>query len=425
MGGIMSPSKEAEILKYIRHDKPQKLQDFLIKNNLKPDDLYTKRHRTLIQLCCYFSSPKCLSKLIEMNYDYNKKEVSNNYSPLYIACKFNSLELVQILLSKEDIQILQKNNDGFNELEISFIKGNYDICYYLLYEYKKKTDIIDKEENDDKEEKNNKEDMFIKIKKKNKKTNDKENEDEKNNININIKNSDIDDDENVDIDMSQPYQNFFFSPNKFDIEKYNSLQATDQCPLFNMPLFYDSLCRKIPPEKCVSFAAERKRTKELLTKIPDPNETWGHFFKRLANLELYNPPLVDKRNVSQMNSLYMNAQMKLLEKEYGVKMSYYNQNEDTRNILDEDNNDNEEFITIKNTEKKKLNIKNSEQDNITDSNEEDQNNKNVIKVSANKNPKNSEDLKIGGKESVIALNIENSSGRNIRKNKQIKDEDED
>lgn len=57
-----------------------------------------------------------------------------------------------------------------------------------------------------------------------------------------------------------------------------------------MPLFYDSLCRKTPPEKCVSFAAERKRTKELLTKIPDPNETWGHFFKRLANLELYNPP---------------------------------------------------------------------------------------------------------------------------------------
>jgi hypothetical protein len=412
MGGIMSPSKEAEILKYIRHDKPQKLQDFLVKNNLKPDDLYTKRHRTLIQLCCYFSSPNCLSKLIEMNCDYNKKEVSNNYSPLYIACKFNSLDLVKILLSKEDIKLLQKSNDGLNELEISFIKGNYGICYYLLYEYKKKADN---------EEDKSKEKMIININRnKKKKANEKDNEDEKINIDINTKNNEID--AEVEVDMNQPYQNFFFTPSKFDIEKYNSLQASNQCPLFNMPLFYDSLCRKTPPEKCVSFAAERKRTKELLTKIPDPNETWGHFFKRLANLELYNPPLVDKRNVTQMNSLYMNAQMKLLEKEYGVKMSYYNQNEDTRNILDEDNNIDDDLIKIQNTEKKNLKIKNSEQDIINNNIEEDENNENVIKINANKNQRNPEEIKIGGKESVIALNIENSSDRNIKKDK-VEDEE--
>lgn len=412
MGGILSPSKEGEILKYIRHDNPKKLQDLLVSNNLKPDDLYTKRHRTLIQLCCYFSSPKCLSKLIEMNCDYNKKEVSNNYSPLYIACKFNSLELVKILLSKEDIQILQKSNDGFNELEISFIKGNYDICYYLLYEYKNKTD--------NEEDKDN-ENMNINIKKNKKKANDKSNEDENINIDTNIKNSDID--AEVDVDMNQPYQKFFYTPSKFDIKKYSSLQASNQSPLFNMPLFYDSLCRKTPPEKCASFAAERKRTKELLTKIPDPNETWGHFFKRLANLELYNPPLVDKRNVTQMNSLYMNAQMKLLESEYGVKLSYYNQNEDTRNMLQEDNNDDDDLIKIQNTEKRKMNIKNSEQDVITNDNEEDENNVNAIKVNVNKNQRNFEEVKIGGKESVIALNIENSSGRNIKKDGSAEDED--
>ena len=413
MGGILSPSKEAEILKYIRHDEPNKLQKLLVNNNLKPDDLYTNRHRTLIQLCCYFSSPKCLSKLIEMNCDYNKKEVSNNYSPLYIACKFNSLDLVKILLSKEDIQLLQKSNDGLNELEISFIKGNYGICYYLLYEYKKKTDN---------EEDKSKEKMIININRnKKKKANDKDNEDEKINIDINTKNNEID--AEVEVDMNQPYQNFFFTPSKFDIEKYNSLQASNQCPLFNMPLFYDSLCRKTPPEKCVSFAAERKRTKELLTKIPDPNETWGHFFKRLANLELYNPPLVDKRNVTQMNSLYMNAQMKLLEKEYGVKMSYYNQNEDdTRNILEEDNNIDDDLIKIQNTEKKKLKIKNSEQDIINNNIEEDENNENVIKINADKNQRNPEEIKIGGKESVIALNIENSSDRNIKKDK-VEDEE--
>lgn len=413
MGGILSPSKEGEILKYIRHDNPKKLQDLLVSNNLKPDDLYTKRHRTLIQLCCYFSSPKCLSKLIEMNCDYNKKEVSNNYSPLYIACKFNSLDLVKILLSKEDIQILQKSNDGFNELEISFIKGNYDICYYLLYEYKNKTD--------NEEDKDN-ENMNINIKKnKKKKANDKDNEDENINIDTNIKNSD--NDAEVDVDMNQPYQKFFYTPSKFDIKKYSLLQASNQSPLFNMPLFYDSLCRKTPPEKCASFAAERKRTKELLTKIPDPNETWGHFFKRLANLELYNPPLVDKRNVTQMNSLYMNAQMKLLESEYGVKLSYYNQNEDTRNMLQEDNNDDDDLIKIQNTEKRKMNIKNSEQDVITNDDEEDENNVNAIKVNVNKNQRNFEEVKIGGKESVIALNIENSSGRNIKKDGSAEDED--
>ena len=191
-----------------------------------------------------------------------------------------------------------------------------------------------------------------------------------------------------------------------------------------MPLFYDSLCRKTPPEKCASFAAERKKTKELLTKIPDPNETWGHFFKRLANLELYNPPLVDKRNVSQMNSLYMNAQMKLLEKEYGVKMSYYNQNEDTRNMLQEESNDGDDLIKIQNTEKNKLNTKNTEQDVNTDNNEEDGNNE-PIKITVNKNPRNSEEVKNGGKDSVIALNNENSSDRDINKNESIEDGNED
>jgi hypothetical protein len=191
-----------------------------------------------------------------------------------------------------------------------------------------------------------------------------------------------------------------------------------------MPLFYDSLCRKTPPEKCASFAAERKKTKELLTKIPDPNETWGHFFKRLANLELYNPPLVDKRNVTQMNSLYMNAQMKLLESEYGVKLSYYNQNEDTRNMLQEESNDGDDLIKIQNTEKNKLNTKNTEQDVNTDNNEEDGNNE-PIKITVNKNPRNSEEVKNGGKDSVIALNNENSSDRDINKNESIEDGNED
>ena len=90
-----------------------------------------------------------------------------------------------------------------------------------------------------------------------------------------------------------------------------------------MPLFFKCLCNKTPPEDCPSFAPEKKKTLDLTTKIPDPNESWGHFFKRVVNMELYNPPLVDKKNVSVMNSMYMNTQMKLLENEYGIKMGYY------------------------------------------------------------------------------------------------------
>ena len=72
MRGILSPAKEEEIKKLLRLDDSKSLQEFLIDNQLTPDNLYTKHKRTLIQLSCYYESPKCLSKLIEMNYDYNQ-----------------------------------------------------------------------------------------------------------------------------------------------------------------------------------------------------------------------------------------------------------------------------------------------------------------------------------------------------------------
>ena len=416
MGSILSFSIENEIIKFIRQDNPKKLQDILVKNNLNPDELYTSRKRNLIQLCCYYLSPKCLSKLIEMNYDYNKKEISTNYNPLYIACKFNSLPIVKILLSKEDCKILQKNNDNFNELEIAFLKGNYEICYYLLFEYK-----------------NNKiNENKLNINKKDNNINNKNNEEE---INTNIQNENDKEKEKdiqneIDIDMNQPYQKFFFTTSNFDIQKYLELQSTNQFPLFNMQLFYESLCNKIPPKKTSSFAAERKRTKELLTKIPDPNETWGNFFKRLVNLELYNPPLVDKRNVSQMNSLYMNAQMKLIENEYGIKLSYYNQNEEEeeKKILgDNEENEGESVINIV---KKKRNMKIiNESENVLndDNNEENVDKKihNSLRIDIDKKPKErkAEEIKIGNKENLCVLNIQNNSSDRKIKDSEIIDEE--
>ena len=373
MGGILSPSQESEILKLIKQDKSNKLKEFIIKNDVDPSAVYTKRKRTLIQLCCYFSSPKCLSKLIEMNYDYNQKEISNNFTPLYIACKFNCIQIVKILLSQKNIMVLQKSNEGFNEFEIAFLKGNYDICYYLLYEYKNKN----KSKKDDKlniNNKNNEEEINTGTRKKE----GQQDENEKNNNN-----------EGFEMDMNHPYQQFFFR--NFDLKKYLDLQSTNQFPLFNMQLFYESLTNKLPYEKCDSFAAERKRTKDLQTKIPDPNETWGHFFKRVANMELYNPPLVDKRNVSQMNSLYMNAQMKLIENEYGIKMQFNEVNDTTRNVLDQDLDGKEsDIFKIQNTEKKPLN---EEAENCSIS-------KSHLKDYANNNILNNE-IKIRNKEKKI------------------------
>ena len=416
--GILPSSKEDQIIQLIRLDKPIKLKEFLLNNNINPDELCTKRKRTLIQLCCYYSSPKCLSKLISMNYDYNKKELSNNYTPLYIACKFNCLKIVKILLDKDDCDMLQKTNDNYNELEIAFLKGNYDICYYLLYEYKnKKNNIGNKKlklsENKDKDNIDIKVDI-------NKETNS--NDDIYTNLDVNRNNEEKKNEENkenneIQVDYNQPYQNFFFSDN-FNIEHYYSLQSTEQFPIFNMKLFYASLINRISPEECQSFAAERKRTKDLLTKVPDPNETWGHFFKRLANMELYNPPLVDKRNVSEMNSLYMNAQMRLLENEYGVKMGYYKSTDETKNI-DADEEDDSPILKVENTEKKRLReeTQTQNQNNIRES--ENVNLNSVLQLEESKQgvkERKPEEIKIGNKSNICVLNINNnnSSERTIK-----------
>ena len=400
MGGIFYPNTEGDLIQALKKDNPKKLKEIIIERGLNPDSLYTKRKRTLVQLSCYFLSPKCLKALIELNYDYNKKETINNYSPLYIACKFNSLPSVKILLEKEDCQILQKTTDNFNEFEMAFLKGNYDICYYLLYEYLNKEET--NKENDDNNINNVKEEKNENIN--TQKINLKEN---KNKVKLKPEKNVDNKDKNID----QPYQKYFLSK-QFDLDNCIQLQSQNLCPLFNMELFYQCLLDRVPPVKCPSFAAERKKTKELTTKIPDPNETWGHFFKRLVNFELYNPPLIDKRNVSQMNSMYMNAQMKLMESEYGIKMSY-NENEQRENL---DNSENEEEPIIKISKKNKFkkkeeNVEESEEKNIIHINVE-----NSIKKSINK--KNREDTKtsVKDKDDFYPIEVQNSSGRKVDEN---------
>ena len=53
-------------------------------------------------------------------------------------------------------------------------------------------------------------------------------------------------------------------------------------------------------------------------QIPDPDEKWSDFFKRVLKFEIYQPPLVDKSTVpfEKRNTLYMKAQTKLIELEF-------------------------------------------------------------------------------------------------------------
>ena len=33
---------------------------------------------------------------------------------------------------KQECDILVKNNEGLNEFEVAFLRGNYEVCFYLL-----------------------------------------------------------------------------------------------------------------------------------------------------------------------------------------------------------------------------------------------------------------------------------------------------
>ena len=337
--GVLIHSKENELIDIIRQDLAEKMNNIIMKYNINKNILIGPNKRTLIHFCAYYGSINCLKELIKMNYDINELEGSNNNSALFIACKFNFLEIVYILLNNDyqKCDILRKNNDGLNELEVAFLRGNYEICYYLLYEYKnenyneKNQNIIE----------NDNSGTFIILKNKEKV--------------VIIQNNNINENE---------YMKFFNDIN-FSLEKYLGIQEYLSYPLFNMPLFYTSLKQKIIPGEHPSFEAERKKTKDLLTKIPDPNESWGNFMKRLSRLELYNPPLVDKNKVSKANSFYMKAQMKLISMEYGINMDYCKPNDlKINNYI----NDNDEKSNLKNVniDEVKLSDKNTNRGNNND-----------------------------------------------------------
>ena len=368
MGELISPY-ESELIDIIRQDNIEKLKVCISKYKINKKTLIGSPKRTLIQLCAYFGSVNCLEYLITMNFDINELEYENNYSPLYVSCKFNYLEFVFLLLNNpiQKCEILRKSNDGLNEFEVAFLRGNYAICYYLLYGYKTFNNKLEK----------------------NLKGNFNDNSAMKLNLKIN---------ESKNNEKPKNEYLKFFNDINFTIEKYLGIQEYLLFPLFNMPLFYKSLKQKINPEECPSFEVERKKTKDLLTKIPDPNETWGNFLKRLSRFELYTPPMVDKNSISKANSLYMRTQMKLISMEYGIPIDYCNEKD---LIINNFKNDEENEV---------LNINNE----TTENKEEDRNVK-IINFDENNNRQENENkyFKINLKNNLNSSNSKNKKEKKI------------
>ena len=314
MGEIIS-SIENELMDLIRQDAYQKVKNIIIKNNINKEQLIGPHKRTLIQHCAYFGSVNCLKKLIDLNFDINQLEFKTNNTALFIACKFNYIEFVYLLLNneKQECDILIKNNEGLNEFEVAFLRGNYEVCFYLLYLYKGKNNCIHLKEN--------------------------------NNISEEIP-LNIDSIKNEINEQKNKYLQFFNDEKNFILEKYLGIQEYLSYPIFNLQLFYDSLKKKISPEKCPDFSAGKNKMKNLLNKIPDPNESWKNFMKRLIKMELYNPPLVDKNKINKTNSLYMKTQMKIISMEYGINMDF--KKDDELNINNKENqriqNNNNKYI---------------------------------------------------------------------------------
>ena len=112
-------------------------------------------------------------------------------------------------------------------------------------------------------------------------------------------------------------------------------------------------------------------------------------------LELYQPPLVDKNKVDNMNSLYMKFQTSLCEREYNIKFD---------NTVDTDDNDGDDL------EKNKLNKKNKSHRNLYDKNQ-DLSKYNEKKKLINKNfdsdfdEKKCDDSNIENIDKILILNI--------------------
>jgi len=106
------------------------------------------------------------------------------------------------------------------------------------------------------------------------------------------------------------------------LEEYVKLSTELKTPLFNMTLFYSTLENKVLPKNAPIFSAPREMETKYIGKIPDPNESWTSFLKRVGTFQLANPPLVNVEDVAleKRKTLFVRSQTKFIENQYGLKL---------------------------------------------------------------------------------------------------------
>ena len=124
----------------------------------------------------------------------------------------------------------------------------------------------------------------------------------------------------------------------------------------------------------------------------------------------------------------MNAQMRLLENEYGVKMGYYKSTDETKNI-DAGEEEDEPILRVENTEKKRLKEESQTQTQIQNNLRESENvNLNsVIQLEEGKKgvkERKPEEIKIGNNNNICVVNINNNNSSDRKFKNEMEKEEE-
>ena len=94
--GNFFQNKTENILICLRQDSNDKLNDIISLYHIQPNEKFTSRNRTLIQLCSYYSSPKCLQLLISLkNLNYDEVTSYPNNKSTFLYNKF----IIKILIT--------------------------------------------------------------------------------------------------------------------------------------------------------------------------------------------------------------------------------------------------------------------------------------------------------------------------------------
>lgn len=281
----------------------------------------------------------------------------NNMTPIQVAAYYNAFDCTNILLGyNPELAVKQGDKDAY------FLAAERDNIYVLkdlwehkprakdieYFEYKKKEEDSEKSNNNQKDDKEDSKKDELNMKEKQNQINfnsshdnNKDNSKVDCNSKISNESGEINNNQNKDAGivvlgvefttldwaiLNMCYRCAFYLHCEVgipinNVEFYLDNRNKNFTSKFNFPLFIDCLEKRVPRGETPSFYLSTKQKKDLETHLPDPDETWSSFYRRMINFELYKPPLVHKDSIpiEKKNTLYMKMQTKLLEIEYNKK----------------------------------------------------------------------------------------------------------